>query len=212
MIRIVITDDHALIREGLMQVIQPEIDMEVVGDVGDGAATLELLRQQSCDVLVLDIHLPGRSGLDILQEVQEFSPETQVLFLSMHPEERYALRCMKAGAAGYITKSEAPDEIVTAIRKIHRGGKYISEALALELLREVNQETEGAPHTSLSNREFEVFQRIANGQSTADIARELFLSASTINTHRAHILEKLHLSSNAEIIKYAYRHGLIEPD
>ena len=210
MSKILVADDHQLIREGFKNVINNEVDMEVVGEAENSAEVIEFLHSNSCDVVVLDITMPGRSGLDILKEIHEINSDIKVLILSMHPEDRFALRAVKSGADGYITKERAPKEIVSAIRKVKNGGKYISDKLTVQLIDELKDPEQGPPHNALSGREYEVFELLAQGISVAEIAEELSLSQSTINTYRHRIFEKMHMSSNAEIIRYALTENLIE--
>ena len=210
MYQIFVADDHDLIREGFKNVINSEVDMEVVGEAKNAGEVIEFLHRYECDVVVLDITMPGRSGLDVLKEIQLLDQEVKVLILSMHPEDRFAIRTLKAGASGYITKEKAPEELIMAIRKILAGGKYVSDSLAENLIDALSGQDSGQPHTELSDREYEVFELIAQGMPTGDIAEKLSLSKSTINTYRGRILNKLDMKSNAEIVKYAVKHELIE--
>jgi len=210
MTKILIADDHELIREGFKNVINKEIDLSVTGEAQNAAEVIEFLHNNECDVVVLDITMPGRSGIDVLKEIRSYNKNIKVLILSMHPEDRFAIRAIRAGAAGYITKEKAPKEIVNAIRKITAGGKYVSDKLAEELIFELSSGQEGPPHTQLSDREFEVFELIATGKSISDIAEKLTLSQSTINTYRHRIMDKMRMKSNAEIIKYAIQHNLVD--
>ncbi|MCF7803526.1 MAG: response regulator transcription factor [Candidatus Marinimicrobia bacterium] len=210
MFKIFVADDHDLIREGFKNVINSEMDMEVVGEAKNAGDVIDFLHHQDCDVVVLDITMPGRSGLDVLKEIQSLDTRAKVLILSMHPEDRFAIRTLKAGAAGYITKEKAPDELVKAIRKVVAGGKYVSESLAENLIDALSGQDKGPPHIQLSDREYEVFELIAQGISTSNIAEKLSLSQSTINTYRIRVLDKLNMKNNAEIVKYAVNHGLIE--
>lgn len=210
MIKILIADDHVLIREGFKKLIGSEFGFKVVGEASHSAEVLSFLRSNQADVVVLDINMPGRSGLDILEEIKQIAPQVRVLMLSIHPEHRFALRALKAGAAGYISKESAPEELVRAIHKIMQGRKYISENLAEELATDLLEPGEKLPHEQLSNREFQVMLQIAEGKTVSQIADQLGLSISTINTYRARIFDKMKLRSNAEIIRYALKNHLIE--
>jgi DNA-binding NarL/FixJ family response regulator len=204
-IRIVIADDHELIREGVKKILRGERDMRVVGEAANVGELLALVGQCEADVLVLDINLPGRSGLDALGELRGLQPGLSVVVLSMHPEDRFALRVLKAGAAAYVSKASAADELVAAVRKAASGGRYISPVVADLLARELE-----APHEKLSARESQILSLIGAGKSTQQIAAELSISVNTVNTHRARILEKLGMRANAELIRYAIEHGLTE--
>ena len=210
MIRVLITDDHPLVREGLIKILLNESDMEVAGEARTAPEMLDLLRQKGVDVLVLDISLPGKSGLDVLKELRAEHPKLPILILSMHPEDRFALRVLKTGAAGYVTKESAPEELVKAIRKVHQGGKYVSETLAEKLTVGIEEDTGKPLHESLSDREYEILQMIATGKKTGEIARELSLSVRTVNTYRTRIFEKMHMKTNAQLIHYALEHRLID--
>lgn len=209
MIKIMIADDHILIREGLKKIIGKEMDMSISGEAKNAAEVLSLLKSKSCDVLVLDITMPGKSGLDLLSELKEIAPEVKVLILSMHPEDQFAIRALKLSAYGYITKESAPEELVRAIRKVADGRRFISEDLAEKMATELSSDSEMPGHKTLSDREFQIFQFIAAGKKIGDIAQQLCLSKSTVTTYRHRILEKMYLKSDAEIIHYAMRHNLI---
>ncbi|HEY8399956.1 MAG TPA: response regulator transcription factor [Cytophagaceae bacterium] len=210
MIKILIGDDHVLIREGLKKVLKSEKDMSVVAEAENASDVLKFVQEKQLDIVVLDITMPGRSGLDILKELKKFHPKLPVLVLSMHAEERYAVRALKAGASGYLTKQSAGDELVAAIRKVVSGGKHISTKLAERLASELEKPKEKAYHETLSNREYQVFCKIASGESIQDIAEELSLSQSTVNTYRQRVMEKMHMSTNAELIRYALEYQLID--
>ncbi|MBI3799493.1 MAG: response regulator transcription factor [Deltaproteobacteria bacterium] len=209
MVKILIADDHAVVRRGLKQIMTDEPDLLVVGEAQTAQQALELVRQQAWDVVVLDITMPGRSGLEVLKELQRERPKLPVLVLSMHPEEQFAVRALKAGAAGYLTKESAPGELVTAIRKVLGGGRYVSATLAETLAFELAVAPDQSPHETLSNREYEVFRLLAAGKTVSEIAAQLFLSVKTISTYRARILEKMNLKHNAELIRYAVTRGLV---
>lgn len=210
MIRIVIADDHELIREGVKKILRGERDMRVVGEAANVGELLALVGQCEADVLVLDINLPGRSGLDALGELRGLQPGLSVVVLSMHPEDRFALRVLKAGAAAYVSKASAADELVAAVRQAASGGRYISPVVADLLARELENPKSAAPHEKLSARESQILSLIGAGKSTKQIAHELSISVNTVNTHRARILEKLGMRANAELIRYAIEHGLTE--
>lgn len=207
MIRILIVDDHAIVRAGLKQLLVDHPHL-VVTEAAGGAEATNLLRKQTFDLMLLDISMPGRGGLEILADTKKEFPGMPVLILSVHPEEQYAMRALKAGASGYITKDAAPQELVEAILQIARGGKYITKSLAEQFFNLLSVE-ENPPHTALSNREFEIFRLIAGGKTASEIAESLSLSVKTISTYRSRILQKMHLKNNAQIIFYAARNGLI---
>ncbi|HSL89635.1 MAG TPA: response regulator transcription factor [Ignavibacteriaceae bacterium] len=208
-LKIFIADDHLLIREGLKKLLLYETDLNIVGEADNPDDTISFITQNDVDILILDINLPGKSGLDILKQLKMFKPDLHVLILSMYPEEQYAERSLKAGAAGYLTKESATDELINAIRKVAKGGKYISNKLAEKLIFRKNYENE-LPYESLSDREFQVLKLMAKGKQQVEIANELNLSTSTINTYRSRILEKLGLKTNAELIHYALDNKLVD--
>ena len=208
MIRVLIADDHAIVRKGLRQLVREQTAQMEIAEASDGQMVLELVSKGNVDVLVLDLTMPGRNGLDILQAVKALQPTLPVLILSMHPEEQYALRVLKAGAAGYMSKEAAPDELVPAIEKIARGGKYMSATLADLLLFDLTQQAEKPAHDLLSDREHTVLIMLGAGQTVSEIAQGLSLSVKTISTYRASILEKLNLRTTAELIRYVVDHNL----
>jgi DNA-binding NarL/FixJ family response regulator len=210
MIRVLIADDHAVVRQGLKQILAEIPEVGAVGEAPNGEEALMMVRNENWDVLVLDMSMPGRGGLDVLKDVRRERPQTRVLVLSMHPEDQFAVRLLKAGAAGYLTKETAPAELVAAVRKILSGGKYISGTLAEKLAFDMDRDTDKPLHETLSDREFQVLRMMAAGRTVQQIADELMLSAKTISTYRARILEKLNLKSNAEMIHYAIQNRLIE--
>ena len=210
MITVLIADDHGLIREGLKKVLREASDMEVAGEAQDVPDLLEHLQKKPVSVLVLDISLPGRSGMDALQEIKEKHPNMPVLILSVHPEELFAIRALKAGAAGYITKDSAPQELIQAIRKVVDGGKYVSPSLAEKLATEVKKPSDVPLHETLSNREYQILRLIATGKPPREIANELMISVNTVNTYRTRMLEKMNMKTDAEIIRYAIENRLIE--
>ncbi len=210
MINVLIADDHALIREGLKKTLSSEPDMTLVGTANNVVELFKQLEQLAVSIVLLDITMPGESGLDALKELRQKHPHVPVLILSFHPEHRFAVRALKAGAAGYITKQSATEELVQAIRKIVSGGKYVSASLAEELAIELDTESGKLPHETLSDREFQVMRLIAAGKKSSDIADELAVTPSTVNTYRMRILEKMNMQSNVELARYAVEHGLIE--
>ncbi len=210
MIKILIADDHPVVRKGLKDIIQATSDMTVSGEASKGQEVLENVKRIDFDVVVLDIAMPGRSGLDILKELKSGNPELPVLILSIHPEEQFAVRVLKAGASGYLTKDSAPDELITAIRKVSRGKKYISASLAEKLAYDLEIGVEKPLHETLSDREYAVICMIASGKTVKEIAEELYLSVKTISTYRSRILEKMKMRTSAELTHYAIKHGLVE--
>jgi two-component system invasion response regulator UvrY len=210
MIRVFVADDHAVVRRGMLQILEEAADMVSVGEASTGRGVLRAMRKHNCDVLVLDISMPDGSGLEVLKQLRTLRPDLRVLILSMYPEKQYALRALKAGAAGYLTKESAPDELIAAIRKVARGGRYITQSLAERLAGELADQVEKEPYETLSDREYQVMTMLAAGKSVTDIATELSLSVKTISTYRARILEKLRVDSTAEIMRYAIERGLVE--
>ena len=210
MIRIIIADDHQLMREGVKKILRSERGMQVVGEAADVGRLLALVAKREADILILDINLPGRSGLDALVEIRKLRRELAVVVLSMYPEDRFALRALKAGAMAYVSKASAADQLVEAVRKSANGRRYISPTVADLLAREVQDPTSAAPHERLSARESQVLSLIGAGKSTRLIANELSISVNTANTYRARILEKMRMHANSELIRYAIEHRLIE--
>jgi two-component system invasion response regulator UvrY len=210
MIKVLVVDDHPIVRQGLKQVISEESDMAVFGEAQNSQEVLELIYRQDWDVVILDITLPGRGGLDVLKEIKHERPSLPVLILSMHPEDQYAVRALKAGAAGYITKESAPQELIQAIRHILRGGKYVSSALAERLAFHLETETGKPIHETLSDREYQVMLMIASGKKTSEIAGEMSLSVKTVSTYRGRIMEKMRMKSNVDLASYVIRNRLIE--
>jgi two-component system invasion response regulator UvrY len=211
MIRVLVADDHAVVRRGVVQILDEAPDLVAAGEASTGREVLQQVQENDYDVLVLDIGMPDGSGLEVLHQLRTLRPELHVLILSMYPERQYALRALKAGAAGYLTKESAPDELVAAVRRIAQGGRYITQSLAEELTAALVGEVEQPPEQILSDREFQVVCMLAEGKTIAAIASELSLSVKTISTYRARVLEKLNLSNTAEIIRYAFEHKLVDP-
>ena len=209
MIRVLIADDHTVVRQGLKQILSEDPQLTVVGEAADGNEVLTALETLSVDALVLDITMPGRNGLDVLKEVKRKRPTLPVLVLSMHPEDQFAIRILRAGAAGYITKESAPEELVGALRKVCSGGKYVSPQLAEKLAVFIEDETTRPPHEKLSDREFEVLRMLALGKTVTEVAEELLLSVKTVSTYRSRVLEKMKMASNADLTRYALQNGLI---
>ncbi len=210
MIDVVIVDDHALIRRGLRDSLTEAGDIRVVGEAGDYGGLRQLLRETPFDVLLLDINLPGRSGLDVLHSLAEESTRVRALVLTMYPEDQYAIRALKAGAMGYLNKSADPSQIITAIRTLAAGRKYITPAIAEALATRLSVDESEKPHERLSDREFQTLIRLAAGQRLSDIAAELSLSPKTVSVYRARVLEKLAMQSNADLTAYCLRNGLID--
>lgn len=210
MIRVFVADDHAVVRRGMLQILEEAPDMVAAGEASTGREVLGAMLKRDCDVLVLDISMPDGSGLEVLKQLRTLRPDLRVLILSMYPEKQYALRVLKAGAAGYLTKDSAPDELIAAIRQVAGGGRYVTQALTQKLAAELGSEAEKEPHDALSDREYQVMTMLATGKSITDVATALSLSVKTVSTYRARVLEKLGLSSTAEIMRYAIERGLVE--
>ncbi len=209
MIRILIADDHPLLRNGLRQVISQEPDLEVAGEAEDSDQVLKQLNEQSYDVVILDLMMPGRGGLDVLREIRLNFPQLPILILSMHAEEQFAIRAIKAGASGYLSKGNSGVEVVKAIRRVVTGKKYVSPSLAEMLANALDHDAERPPHEALSDREFQVLCKIASGMTVSQIAAEIALSVKTISTYRARVLEKMNMQTNAELTRYAIQNGLV---
>jgi len=212
MISVFIADDHAIVRQGLKQIVLDTTDIRLSGEAATGQEALQMVRSGTCDVLVLDLNMPGIGGLDILRVLKGERPNLPVLILSIHAEGQYAVRCLQAGAAGYLTKESAPEELVEAIRQVAAGGKYVSRGLAESLAMRLNETEERPRYETLSDREFQVLQLMGAGNSLTEIAAALSLSVKTVSTYRARMLEKLGLKSSAEIIQYAIQNRLVPPE
>lgn len=210
MIRVLVADDHAIVRRGLRDLLGETADIVVAAEAGTASEALDFARRQPLDVVVLDLSLPGRGGLELLAELKAEHPELPVLILTMHPEDQYAVRAIKAGAAGYLTKESAPDVLVEAVRRVAGGGRYVSPTLAETLAVHLGGKRQREAHEALSDREFQVFRRLAGGRTVGQIADELSLSVKTVSTYRSRILEKMGLSTNAELMQYAFRHKLVD--
>jgi len=210
MIRVMVADDHTIVREGLKQLLGAAGDIEVVAEAQNGDEVIERVRSPGLDVLVLDMAMPGTSGLELVKQVHAERPELRMLVLSVHEEHQYAMRAIRAGAAGWLAKAGASSQLVPAIRKVAAGGAYLSPELAEQLALGAMPDAKGPPHASLSDREFQVFQMLAEGKSVADIAERLTLSVKTVSTHKANILQKMGLATTGELIRYALAHRLVE--
>ena len=210
MIRVLIADDHAVVRQGLKQILSEQPDMKVLGEASTVPELFNHIRKDKWDVVVLDISMPGRGGLDGLKQLKLEQPRLPVLILSIHPEDQFAVRALKAGASGYLTKDSAPEELVQAIRKVLTGGKYITAGLAEKLAADLETDTGKPLHEALSDREFQILRLIASGKSATAIAKRLSLSVKTVSTYRARILEKMKMETNAELMHYAMNHKLVD--
>ncbi len=213
MIRIVVADDHTIVREGLKQVLSAASDLSIVGEAQNGHEVLQRVRELEFDVLLLDMSMPGKSGIELIKQVRAEKPKLRVLVLSMHQEQQYAVRAIKAGASGYLTKESASARLVSAIRKVAGGGAFITEAVAEQLALGAMPQADGPPHSALSDREFQVFRLLVSGKAVSSIADELNLSVKTVSTHKARIMQKMNMSNPTELIRYAIQHRLIDdPD
>lgn len=210
MINVFIADDHAIVRKGLKQIVSDAANMGVCGEAGNGADALLQLRKSTPDVLVLDIAMPGKNGIEVLKQIKQEIPGLPVLILSMYPEEQYAVRLIKAGAAGYLTKESAPEMLVSAIRSVALGKRFISPSVAELLANELERDSDLPLHRALSDREFQTLRLIASGKSVSEIADALALSVKTVSTYRARLLEKMGLKNNAELMHYAMQNKLVD--
>jgi DNA-binding NarL/FixJ family response regulator len=209
MIRVILCDDHALIRRGIRDTLSDATDIEVVGEAGDYPELRSLLRAQTCDVLVLDINMPGRSGLDVLSVLKDEGATMKVLICSMYPEDQYAIRALRAGAYGYVNKGGDPQQLVLAVRTVSQGRKFVTPEIAQMLVDSLSEPNDGPAHEKLSDRELQTLRMIASGKRLSDIANELTLSPKTVSVYRARVLEKLGLANNSELTVYAIRNGLV---
>ena len=210
MIKILIADDHPVVLKGIKDIISETHDITVADEAGDGLEAVKKVRKNDYDVVLLDISMPGVDGLEALGEMQKMKPDLPVLILSIYPEEQFAVRAIKTGASGYLTKQRAPDELVTAIRRVYRGGKYIGAVLAEKMASDLARGDERPPHEKLSDREYEVMRMIVKGKSTKEMAEALFLSPKTISTYRSRVFQKMNIKSDVELARYAFEHKLIE--
>ncbi|MBS3998582.1 MAG: response regulator transcription factor [Hydrogenophaga sp.] len=209
MIRVILCDDHAVVRRGVRDTISEAVDIQVVGEAGNYPELREQLRKHPCDVLLLDLNMPGRGGLEVLAALREEDSPVKTLVVSMYPEDQYAIRCLRAGARGYVNKAGDPAELVNAIRTVMQGRKYVTAEVAQMLVDNLNAPESEELHASLSERELQTLQKIASGRKLSEIAEELMLSPKTVSVYRARVLEKLHLGNNAELTVYAIRNGLV---
>jgi len=210
MTRVLLADDHTLVRDGLRHVLLAAEGFEVVGEAWDSVTTLAMVRSIDAHVLILDLSMPGRNGVELIKQVKDERPSLRILVLTMHAEHQYAARAFKAGASGYLTKESASRELVTAIAKIVSGGVYVSLTMAERFAQNLSEPAETMPHQRLSDREFDIFRRMVEGQSLGVIARELCLSAKTVSTHKSHILEKMETRNENGLVRYAIRHRLFD--
>ena len=209
-IRVLIADDHAIVRQGLRQILSATPDLTVAGEAENGVQAVQMVRNGEWDVVLMDVSMPDRNGIDALKLIKKEFPRLPVLILSMYPEEQYAIRALKAGASGYLTKQSAPELLVTAIRQVASGKKYVSPSLAEELANAIGEDSERLPHEKLSDREYQTLCMIASGKTPAEIAEALNLSVKTVSVYRARLLEKMNLRNNAELTHYGLKHGLAE--
>jgi DNA-binding NarL/FixJ family response regulator len=209
-LRLLIADDHSVVRRGIRQIVEEYPDLRVSAEAGTGAEVIDLVRAGACDAVVLDLNMPGPGGLEVLRQVRSLSPGLPVLILSMHTQDQYAARLLKAGASGYLQKESAPEELVAALRKIGTGARYFRPGQAEELVRTLDRPADQQPHETLSDREFEVLRRIASGRTVSQIATELGLSVKTVSTYRTRLLDKMRMKTNAELTHYGVKHQLVE--
>ncbi len=210
MTRILVADDHQIVRAGLKNLLSECKDFTIAGEAGSGKDAIKMVRESEWDIVLLDISMPDMNGVDALKQIKRSKPDLPVLILSMHPEDQYAINLMRAGANGYVCKECAPEELIKAIRTVVSGRRYVSTALGDQLAGDLSGDTQKARHTELSEREFQVFCKLAAGQAVSDIASELFLSVKTISTYRSRVLEKMGMKTNANLTYYAIKHGLIQ--
>ena len=208
--KILITDDHAVLRRGLKQILEDGFGKIQFGDAANASEAIAQVAKEHWDLVVLDITMPGRSGLDALKEIKALKPNMRVLVLSVHSEDQFAVRVLKAGASGFLNKDSAPEELVKAVRKVLAGGRYVSASLAEKLAGTLEKKGSEFPHQQLSDREFQVLRMIGSGKTVSEIAEELSLSVKTVSTYRTRILEKMNLSTNAELTRYSFEHKLVE--
>ncbi len=208
MTRVLVADDHAIVREGLKRILEGQDGIDVAGEATNGHEVLAKVREGGFDILMLDLSMPGKSGIDLIKQVKEESPKLRVLVLTMHEEDQYAVRAIRAGASGYLTKESAPGQLVSALRRLAEGRLYISANVAEQLALDVQPRDDEAPHRHLSDREFEVFQLLVSGRSISEIAAQLHLSVKTVSTHKTRILQKMSVASVADLVRYAIRHRL----
>ena len=208
-IRIFIADDHPIVRQGLRRIVEADPGLVISGEAGDAATLIAALQATATDLVLLDVSMPGGPFLETLRDLRARHPTIRVLVLSVHPEDQWAVRALRAGASGYLTKDHSPDQLLEAIRRVYRGGKYVSPTLAEQLAAHLDGDGQRAPHELLSDREFEVMRRLGSGLTVSQIASELAISAKTVSTYRTRILEKMAVATNADLVRYAARYGLI---
>jgi len=209
LIKLLVADDHAIVRKGIEQIIAETTDIVVTAEARNGQEVMDKVSKNVYDLVLLDIAMPGRDGLEVLKELKKNKPKLAVLMLSMYPEEQYAIRALRSGASGYLTKERAPDELIAAIRKVSSGGKYISSSLAEKIVHKLGNQSDAPLHEQLSDREYQIFIKLASGNTISEIADELVLSVKTISTYRARLLLKMNMKSNAEITRYAIENKLV---
>jgi DNA-binding NarL/FixJ family response regulator len=209
-IRVLIADDHAIVRQGLRQILSDTEDMVVAGEASNGVEVVQMVRAGHFDLVLMDVSMPDRNGIDALKLIRKELPKLPILVLSMHPEEHYAIRALKAGAAGYLTKQSAPDLLVHAIRQVANGKKYVSAAVAEQLANAIDEDLDKPPHDKLSDREYQTLVMISSGKTLTEISEELNLSVKTVSVYRARLLEKMRMKNNAELTHYGLKHGLVD--
>jgi DNA-binding NarL/FixJ family response regulator len=209
-IEVLVADDHAIIRDGLRKILADTDDLVVAGEATNGNAAIEKVRERDWDLVVLDLTMPGRNGLDLIRQIKAERPKLPILVFSMHQEEQYAVRAMRSGASGYLSKQSDGDLLISAMRKVAGGGLFVTPKVSELLARDVTRPSDAPPHTLLSNREFEIFTSIVRGMTLTDIAQALSLSIKTVSTHKTHILEKMNASSSVDLVRYALEHGLLD--
>jgi DNA-binding NarL/FixJ family response regulator len=212
MIRVLLADDHTVVRDGLRHVLERAGGFEIAGEAWDGATTVALVRATPAQVLVLDLSMPGRNGLELIPQIKQEQPALRVLVLTMHAEQQYAVRAFKAGASGYLTKESAGTELVNAVTKVASGGVYVSTTMAERFAQSLHEPADVLPHQRLSDREFDVFRRLAAGRTLTEIAQALSVSVKTVSTYKSRILEKMQMPHEAALVRYAMRHGLVGDD
>jgi DNA-binding NarL/FixJ family response regulator len=209
-IRVLIADDHAIVRQGLRQILSDTEDMVVAGEASNGVEVVQMVRSGQFDLVLMDVSMPDRNGIDALKLIRKELPKLPILVLSMHPEDHYAIRALKAGAAGYLTKQSAPDLLVHAIRQVANGKKYVSPAVAEQLANAIDEDLDKLPHEKLSDREYQTLVMISSGKTLTEIGEELNLSVKTVSVYRARLLEKMRMKNNAELTHYGLKHGLVD--
>jgi two-component system, NarL family, invasion response regulator UvrY len=210
MIKILLADDHSIVRAGLRKILEKESDLQIVEEVENALDVLKFAKKHDCDLIILDINMPGKSGLEVIQDIKKMKPQIKILILSIYPEDSFAINALELGASGYLTKDSTPGELVKAVRRINSGGKYVSESMKDKLVLRIEKEENKILHEKLSKREFEILLLIGEGKTPAQIAEKLNISINTVATYRARILEKMNMHSNAALIHYVIKNNLIE--